>query len=371
MLHTSAQQFTKRLLQARPNARRGFSFVEILFAVMIMGMGFIMIAVIFPVGVQRTKANFDETQAAAMGRSAFDTLSQSVLAGDFPATGNAVGTPGVMVPMQTQDVNFSSPTSSGITTAISNDAAALLASQNMISTSDPRFAWVPLYRRDLESQVVNGQAANVAGRSMQISMILVNRSTSYSTPETFTINQKTRWLEPRRIALSIDTSQADGPITVGAPQNPSPTGADANISNQYAAASGAFVVVADDRLVSTNAGAMIAVSDSTKAGYPTPNDAPGPADWAFVKGKLNGHVYRLGNESGTNFDFYPGFSLDSEVFTYYSSGTNSYRKVTVQKLGNAQAYVVGRNRRAANGTADDFEGFAQDVAYYTGIVYLK
>src|ERR1700722_9619763 len=52
----------------RKSPRRGFSFVEILFAVMILGIGFILIAGVFPVAINQTQANGDETIAATTAR---------------------------------------------------------------------------------------------------------------------------------------------------------------------------------------------------------------------------------------------------------------------------------------------------------------
>ena len=44
----------------------GFSFVEVLFAVIILGVGFIMIAAVFPVAIRQTKSTIDETSAATI-----------------------------------------------------------------------------------------------------------------------------------------------------------------------------------------------------------------------------------------------------------------------------------------------------------------
>ena len=48
--------------------RRGFSFVEIMFAVMILGIGFILVAGIFPVALTQTQASGDETVASTVAR---------------------------------------------------------------------------------------------------------------------------------------------------------------------------------------------------------------------------------------------------------------------------------------------------------------
>src|SRR5689334_3052921 len=57
-------------------ARRGFSFAEVLFAVVVLGIGFIMVAAIFPVAIQQSKATQDETSAAAAARAAVAELQQ-------------------------------------------------------------------------------------------------------------------------------------------------------------------------------------------------------------------------------------------------------------------------------------------------------
>ncbi len=44
--------------------RHGFSFVEILFAVMILGIGFIMVAAMFPVAIKQTDEAIQETTTA-------------------------------------------------------------------------------------------------------------------------------------------------------------------------------------------------------------------------------------------------------------------------------------------------------------------
>src|SRR5436309_10144680 len=48
---------------------KGFSFAEVMFAVIVLGIGFIMIAAIFPVAIQQSKATNDETTAAATAKA--------------------------------------------------------------------------------------------------------------------------------------------------------------------------------------------------------------------------------------------------------------------------------------------------------------
>ena len=51
--------------QSPPIAIRHSTFIEVLFAVILLGIGFIMIAGIFPVAIQQTAAVSDETQGTA------------------------------------------------------------------------------------------------------------------------------------------------------------------------------------------------------------------------------------------------------------------------------------------------------------------
>lgn len=123
----------ERLDGVSRSARRcptAFSFTEILFAVMILGVGFIMVAAIFPVAIQQSKMTVDETTAAAIARQATATL-QSLAAGPngntlFPVTG------GSMIPIGPGHPAW---------TAISG---------NLILSTDPRYAWVVCYRRDAD-----------------------------------------------------------------------------------------------------------------------------------------------------------------------------------------------------------------------------
>jgi len=61
---TRAYARTPPRLGRRPRARAGLTFVEVLFAVIVLGIGFIMIAGIFPVAISQTQSNVDETVAS-------------------------------------------------------------------------------------------------------------------------------------------------------------------------------------------------------------------------------------------------------------------------------------------------------------------
>jgi len=47
-----------------PQFRAGYSFTEVMFAVVVLGIGFIMIAAMFPVAIQQSQLTSEETTAA-------------------------------------------------------------------------------------------------------------------------------------------------------------------------------------------------------------------------------------------------------------------------------------------------------------------
>src|SRR4051812_5408251 len=71
-LHTDT--ISPPVRRRRRTDRSGFSFVEVLFAVIVLGIGFIMIAAVFPVAISQTKTTTEETNAAAIAREGVNYL---------------------------------------------------------------------------------------------------------------------------------------------------------------------------------------------------------------------------------------------------------------------------------------------------------
>lgn len=101
----------------------GFTFTEVLFAVILLGIGFIMLAGIFPVAVQQTVTTAEETAANALAQRAVNQVAAIATSARFPSTGNRV-----------EQVR-------------KNEVWDVLAG-GMIDEKNPRYAWVPMYRRD-------------------------------------------------------------------------------------------------------------------------------------------------------------------------------------------------------------------------------
>lgn len=101
--------------------RGGFTLIEVMFAVILLGIGFIMVAAMFPVAIQQSRGSSEETAASIVARSAMVQLSQVARENTMPV--GAMGMP-----------TFSPP----LWLATRGDA---------IDQSDPRYAWVALYAR--------------------------------------------------------------------------------------------------------------------------------------------------------------------------------------------------------------------------------
>src|SRR3954447_3754988 len=84
---TRNQKSEGKALRSRGARRRlGFAFTEVLFAVMVLGIGFIMIAAMFPVTINQTKSTMEESIGASMARGALAYLQTQATEQNFPVT---------------------------------------------------------------------------------------------------------------------------------------------------------------------------------------------------------------------------------------------------------------------------------------------
>jgi type II secretory pathway pseudopilin PulG len=124
---------------AMGNRQSAFSFIEVLFAVILLGIGFIMIAGIFPVAIQQTSIVSNETQGSAVIRDAIKKIqatanSEIGVPPTTPGTTNSIFQPTLV---------GANPT----VAAFSPNIMQALGSDSFFS-ADRRFGWVGFYRRD-------------------------------------------------------------------------------------------------------------------------------------------------------------------------------------------------------------------------------
>jgi Tfp pilus assembly protein PilV len=240
-----------------PTARTGFSFVEILFAVIILGVGFIMLAAMFPVAIHQSRASAEETNSAAIARNAVKFLESA-------------GQQYLPSPPAPADVPFFHP-ESGTAPDISsiawrqgagaaeNDARWNLIRGQLINGENPRYGWTALYHRYPGSPLAQVWIITLASRNQQ-----------QFRPE------RDLWIEaspftPKLVFVSTEYG-ADGISRIQLLEDIVPTGA-------YAGADGAFVLIA--------------------------------------RGPQRGRIYRLGNRiqplDRYRWELTPGFDLDGTV----------------------------------------------------------
>ena len=317
--------------------RRGFSFTEVLFAVMILGIGFIMVAAMFPVAIQQAQTSTEETTAAALGRTAATMLEQVATDSTMPATG------GVVVATDYDGV----PPTGGRPDLRDNVTLSTVLRGNLIMAGDGRYAWVPLYRRA-------GNPENPAewSRVAQVIMIpVLSRNESEFSKAKPDVYQVTR-------------SGAEGSAPIQANFYDGQNGAADTVefrSNPDVASEGAYVIVADAR------------------------QPPARASWNnFVAPELQARIYRLGNRTAAApniWELMPGFDLEPIRVDANNSRTDGAapnprdgKEIVVPTnagFDNVFVFVVGRGLDP-NATNNPLRtGVAQEAGAYTTFITVR
>ena len=148
-MSTISSPFTLRPSSRQRRRRRGFSFAEVMFAVIVLGIGFIMVAAIFPVAIQQTRLTVDESTAAAVARQATAVLEQLAAGSE---KGTTAGEP--LFPSTETGPNQTSVLAFRTQFQVPPSELWDHLRGNLISGSDPRFAWTGLYSRPANSQFI-------------------------------------------------------------------------------------------------------------------------------------------------------------------------------------------------------------------------
>jgi type II secretory pathway pseudopilin PulG len=308
----------------RTRARRGgFSFTEVMFAVIILGIGFIMLAALFPVAISQNKLTADETTAASIARTgtnfltriASDALMPSTVLIEAPPAATA-GTPptvsdGTSVTVPGKVLSFRDPRMSAtLRTNLWNAVRG-----DLILSSDPRYAWIPLYRRDRTYTNPAGAAPTVGSDApyAQVFVIGVQVRSGNRYDSAHVADTGDPQLVPRLMQATLTDGGAGIPDTI---RFTDPHGSD----ELGTVGPGMYVVISNDR----------------------------------GNGAANGRIYRVGNPTNNNaneYELMPGGDMAS-------SGEN---------LTDVDVLVVGR-QQTTPGTAGAYEGNVQDIAIYTTFV---
>ena len=160
----------------RSNLRAGFSLPEVMFAIIIMGIGFIMVAALFPVAIQQTKDSQESTTAATIAQKAFNIIGQRATAANMPSTGSV---------------------------AARCEPFWAIYSADSICVEDPRFAWSAIYRRNNDA---SGNPESFA--TVWIFVASVQNGSQFDTTDLIPIVPKYPNLHPRLVEFQV-TAQGE------------------------------------------------------------------------------------------------------------------------------------------------------------------
>lgn len=293
----------------RSAASRGFTLTEVMFAVILLGVGFIMLAAMFPVAIQQSKSNVDESEAATIARGMANVVQQL---GQYTGSSNLFVTTATSVSDRAKVYSIVNPQPAGFA-ALANNNLWKSLSGDLINVGDPRYASVLLYKREFNSSTAQ----------LFVFVTQVQTRSQYSPNPDLLITAPASYsnLQARGVNVSIVDGNPDT-ITF-------------NSGDYNAVAEGCYVVIAKDNISGASSG------------------------W------MNGRIYRVGSYvSGTTWELMPGndFQADAGANGVWDGGSGD----DVLSITNADAFVVGRDISTGS-----YEGPAQDVAFYTMYISVR
>lgn len=325
-----------------PRPRGGFSFVEILFAVMILAIGFIMLAAIFPVAIGQSQATREEAVGAVTARNATATVRPTlgVLAAVVPTNAPPTYMPATDVP---------DPAVTPVVLPFTT-----LSRPRVLSMHDPRIA-------ALRNNLWNGvRAASVSTADSRAGVTFVwSRAGLVADPTLIAFpvqsrNQPTFGVDDltEKTAGSVNYDANLCPVPVKVALTYTADGGTATVSNVTTADVAGDTYNANlpaysddvDAMGRAVAGAYLVISDDR-----TPDDWSGTPSLSVCEaGEANGRIYRLGTETArtatsATYSLDPGGAMASAAEDLPKAG------VTLQPI----AFIVG-GRGYANPAAGDF-----------------
>jgi type II secretory pathway pseudopilin PulG len=352
---------TRNSQLATRNYFPGFTFIEVLFAVILLGIGFIMIAGVFPVAIQQTAAVSDETQGTAIARDAIkkiQAVADSVVNGTassltlFPATGT-VAAPAVV--------------------AFSPNIMQALGSDSFFS-ADRRYGWVGFYRRDS----ITSPFAQVYVIALQNPNFL-NYVTKYAPGET---TQLTSPYIPPAVAPPIPPTLYNyyqSPSSAYTPTNPPAAGVGASIPAQffYNPVDGTTTVVLAYSTSSTPAqtpngvtGAFVLIGAPGGSGPAVPTSMIGRFCRLGNSAPLPSSITSVGTTIYQSFVVQPGYDITPADVAANSSWASA---TLASPVFTANVFLMGAAPTVdANGEfTGPFTGPNQDIGVASGFIRVN
>jgi len=353
---------SQSLCMRRDYVRSGFSFVEILFAIMILGIGFIMVAAMLPPAVIQTQETVDQTVASQVAKNAAEILEQVANNQTMPSTTSIYS---VFQPSAAPIWVF------GDVSKYKDADAARYAWQSikgkMIYGSDPRYAFTTMYSREFRADS-NNQASPPSYAQVYVLVLRARNRDEYSLAD---VSGEFPNLRPREVDIELTEGTVNG---VAAPDiieffvaSNGPFNA-AKINTPLAVAEGTFVIISEDRQAVNYK--RSATSTSTLS----------------ASGMANGRIYRVGNrrpDLGANkWELMPGFDMPSgpgcggpgpDLIMGTADDNQNIpvvRKSDPSQNFRARALIMGRGSTDPS-DARAYEGLSQDVGLFSTFVPVK
>lgn len=401
-MSTSGSNFGRQGLAAAPGgpgrqrARGGFTFTEVMFAVVILGIGFIMIAAIFPVAIRQTAQSAEESLAVTAAERAVATLAMQAGEALFPPTA-----PAGVVNIPASEFEYHPPLvalgeayrAPGGTKVISDtDAAAqwVSLSGDLISTVDQRLGFAVAYGRAgaVTNNAFSPPRVTLPSPSMRVVVVVAqarNAATFNATQATSSVAEDlripkattpgvTQWssqfldelgtpatLQFKRLRARFLKGQDGAPDLIRFTDEGSnmTTGGGSPLDGASAVAPGTFVIIAD-----------------AGNGNPTQVRQPGAPTTNF-NARANGRVLRVGAvvrgapARSPTFELVAGQDITSlpaaDRPPYFEGSFGSGSIVEVLVLGRA----LRDPTRLFNAATNPYVGPAMDVAVYTTTVAVR
>jgi|GEM_PF-6718969 len=343
----------------------GFSFAEVMFAVVILGIGFIMVAAVFPVAIKQGQATSEESFTATIARNGsnyLDPLGQrapvtfpsgaivhAMFATDLMINAGAVnppkGTaeqppPALRVPANGSLTSRGKLIALGDLRLFEDGDNPLIEMQrregtgNAIVADDNRFAWVPMYRRDRTYTNRTGGSlsindANVGYEDAAVAQVILfgvairNRTVfdNRDLPKVQEINGQRKQfnLQPRPVAVRIQPETAynpSGDASTYVVEIFSVTALNGTHARGGYPVGTDYTNILNAAPTAIDAGSFFVISDDRIV-----RDAIADPLSSKIAGDFNGRIYRVGSQrtdlttpaGSTLWDFFPGYEFTPDT----------------------------------------------------------
>jgi Tfp pilus assembly protein PilV len=362
----------------RRRCARGVTFTEVMFAVILLGIGFIMVAAIFPVAIQQSQANLEDATGIVVARQGSSMMQHMGSVLRVPNTGTVPQTyewkvnvdtlaPGTLQTPLRRFVAAVATVPMNDTKSTVQYAAISVLMGNFISMSDSRYAWVPVaYQCEVPTA---GQTPS----SMKVWLLAmkIRNQTQYTPGIPGDLNVVTIGGAPYgtfvpRVEHFYLTEGDANPDTLTFVDSSGSKNDCSTPVDVPEAAEGAYVWVANDQM----AGPMTVAGMATV--YPgqaigrfyrlgVKRDDVGPGVWELAPGDGPGHSMGLQWLAGPNdvLGTPPPDGDDIQI-----NENIPPRKVGTPVTGGempAVGFIVGKGYIDPNNPASGYEGAAQDL----------